>query len=379
MTTIVEKIISPINDWYQTSGVRAFWVWWSDSLMEWVPESKRKQMFPKQEQLFITGDADSIALWVESSNVISQMSEDSSLVDKQWWHQLNHHVAQSDVESKVSYLIENQHVLVREVAMPTAALSNIEAVIKYELDKYIPFNPQDVVFACRPMPAEEGVDKTPVQLVVVQKVLIEQIEKEAANKSVQLSAIDVNLGTESAPKALGVNLLSADLRKKKDWTKIKLNLVLLLAVLAMIWFVMFSSIENKNNKIERLETQTDEWRDDARRAKLLETELNESIQAANFLGDKKVNAPSAMAIMDELTRKIPQDSYLTRIILDEERIEIVGQSDNANALVPILNQSDLWFEPEIVGQVMPDARTGKEKFTIKAVLKAPEEAHNEAG
>lgn len=378
MTTIVEKIVTPISDWYQTSGVRAFWDWWTESMMEWVPENKRKQFFPKQEQLLITGSEESIGLWVQNTDEVTQLPEDDSLVDNQWWHQLNHHVAQTDVESKVSYLIPNEHVLIREVAMPSAAISNIDSVLRYELDKYIPFNPQDVVFASQAMPTEDGAEKTPVQLVVAQKSIIDEIEKEASNKGVQLSAIDVNEGTVDAPKAMGVNLLTESLRKKKDWSNIKLNLMLLTAVIVMIWFVMFNSIENKTDKIERLESQTDEWRKDARRAKLLETELNDSIKAANFLGDKKENAASAIAIINELTRMIPQSSYLTRVILDDERIEIVGQSDNANALVPILNQSELWFEPEIVGQVMPDARTGKEKFTIKAALKAPEETENEA-
>lgn len=378
MTTIVEKIINPINDWYQSSGVRAFWDWWRDALLAWVPETKRQQIFPKQEKLLITGTGEDVQLWLNSDQGASTLASDETVVDKQWWHQLSHHVAQTDVDSHVSYLLSEQDVLIREVAMPTAALSNIDAVLKYELDKYIPFNPQDVVFASRPLASEEGAEKTPVQLVVAQKVLIESIEKDASTKGVQLSAIDVNVGDEGAPDVLGVNLLSAELRKKKDWSKIKLNVALLFLVGIMVWFVMFNSLENKKEKIERIEAQTDEWRNDARRAKLLETELNDSIQAANFLGNKKTHASSTLGVLNELTRKIPQNSYLTRIILDEDKLEIVGQSDNANALVPILNESSLWFEPQIVGQVMPDARTGKEKFTIKAALKAPEEIADEA-
>jgi len=85
-------------------------------------------------------------------------------------------------------------------------------------------------------------------------------------------------------------------------------------------------------------------------------------------------------MVHELNQKIPQNTYLSRIIIDNERMEVVGQSENANALVPILNESDTWYEPKIVGNVRPDPRSGKEQFTIKAELQptGTEEADNDA-
>ena len=203
---------------------------------------------------------------------------------------------------------------------------------------------------------------------------------EFETKGLQLSSIDVNVGTAEAPVALGVNFLPKEIRKKKDWTKIKWNAGLLLAVLALLWFVMYSSLDNKRAKIASLDEQVSILKKDARRAKLLETELNDSIQAANFLGNLKKNTPSRMLIFKELTQKIPVNTYLTRIMIDHERLEVVGQSDNANSLVPILNQSVMWYEPQIIGNVTVDARTGKEKFTIKSEFKPPieEEAGNES-
>ena len=53
--------------------------------------------------------------------------------------------------------------------------------------------------------------------------------------------------------------------------------------------------------------------------KMIETQLNESIQAANFLGNLKQNMPSRVLMIGELTRKIPVNTYLTRIVIDEEK------------------------------------------------------------
>ena len=73
---------------------------------------------------------------------------------------------------------------------------------------------------------------------------------------------------------------------------------------------------------------------------------------------------------------VPANTYLTRIIIDNERVEVVGESENANALIPILNQSVTWHQPEVVGNVTQDVRTGREKFTIKSSLLAAEETED---
>lgn len=376
MTNRIEKIYKPIDDWYQTSGIKAFFDWWTTELKSWIPENQRKRFFSQAKKIYIVPETDSeqqAVLWQQQDSSMTALPLDETAQDKAWWHQLNHQVATAEEQCLISYLLPEEQVLIREVAMPRVAADNLSSVLQYELDKYIPFAATDVEFSFRRLPSSEGSEKIPVQLVIIKRDALEKIEQELIGKSVPLASIDVNSGTAEQPQALGVNLLSESLRQKKDWSKIKINALLLVAVIFMLWFVMYSSLENKKDKITKLEQQSDELRNESRKAKRLEQQLLASISAANFLGDKKQNSPSATQMLDELTSKIPADTYLTRMLLNNERIEFVGQSLNANALVPILNRSTLWFEPSIVGQVVPDARTGKERFTIKSNLKPPVE------
>jgi general secretion pathway protein L len=294
---------------------------------------------------------------------------DESVQGKEWWHQLNHYVAGSDQETKVTYLVNESEVLSRQVAMPVVVINDIDSVLSFELDKYIPFKPEDVAYDFRKGLVEEGSEKFPVLLTAIKQQQLKEIIENTESKGLQLSVIDVNVGTEQAPVALGVNLMPKDLRKKKDWSSIKWHSGLLAIAILMLGFVMYSSLQNKQVKIQSLELQVDELKRDARRAKLIETQLNESIEAANFLGNLKKNIPSRVQMLAELTQKIPANTYLSRIVIDDEKIEIVGQSENSNALVPILNQSSLWFEPQFIGNMTIDPRTSLEKFTIKSELK----------
>jgi general secretion pathway protein L len=372
MTSFVDKIVDPLNQWYQTSSIHAFFEWWTTELKSLVPEKYRRNLFPAADEVFILQHDKHVQLWHSQGDGMQLLEADETVADKEWWHQLNHQVAGSDQETKVTYLVDSDLVLGREIALPTAVINDIESVLTFELDKYIPFRADDVEFDFRKGEVEEGSEKFPVMLTAIRKQNMRDIIAMTEAKGIRLSAVDVNVGTAEEPMALGVNLLAKELRKKKDWSAIRWHAGLVLVAILMLSFVMYSSLENKAAKVASLEDQVAELRKDARRAKLIETQLNESIQAANFLGDLKNNMPSRLQMIAELTRKIPVNTYLTRVVIDEEKLELVGESDNANALVPILNQSEMWHEPRIIGNVTQNPRTNKEKFTIRSELKRAE-------
>lgn len=383
MTSYIEKITEPLAAWYHQSSIHAFMEWWTTELKALVPKQYQATLFPRSLSVYVThvqdGD-EAVKLWQQEGAEITALPADDAVTDKEWWHQLNHYLGVVEQSTEVTCLLPESKVLIREVAMPVAVYSEVESVLQFELDKYIPFKADEVVFACNRGELVEGSEKFPVLLTAIKKEALLALVSLFESKGVQLSGIDVNIGAEDQPQAMGVNLLPKEVRKKKDWTKIKWNAGLSAVAIALLWFVMFSSLENKQAKIESLEAQVDELRKDARRAKLIENQLNDSIQAANFLGNLKKNTPSRLLMFSELTQKVPMNTFLTRVMIDNERLEVVGESVNANALIPILNQSSLWYEPAIIGNVTQNPRTGKEKFTIRSDFKPPEseEAGNES-
>ena len=50
MTNYLEKVIEPINQWYQTSSIHAFFEWWSSELKTLIPRQYRENLFPQPER-----------------------------------------------------------------------------------------------------------------------------------------------------------------------------------------------------------------------------------------------------------------------------------------------------------------------------------------
>ncbi len=280
MTTLLENITQPINQWYQGSSIRAFVQWWTSELQQLLPEQYSKKLFPKTRTVFINqGDQETPQLWRYQEDEFNLLVDDPQLQDKEWWHHLNHFIAGSEVDVTITYMLANKHAIVRNVTLPAAAMSDVDSVLTFELDKYVPFQPDEVVFAWRLGPVDEGSEKVLILLAVIKKGILDNILEAINSKGVMLTGVDINMGSDEAPKPLGVNLLPATLRKKKDWSKWKLYGGLSLAVLLLLSLVMYNSLENKRTKINVLNDQVELLRKDARRAKMLENQLNESITA----------------------------------------------------------------------------------------------------
>jgi len=79
-----------------------------------------------------------------------------------------------------------------------------------------------------------------------------------------------------------------------------------------------------------------------------------------------------VTIFADVTTRLPDHTHITRMKISYESLEITGASDNANDLIPLLDKSGNWYAPHFIGGIRKDARTNKDKFTIKAELEEPQ-------
>lgn len=368
----IEKLQYDLGQWYETSSIGQFLSWWKSQLKSFVPVKYQAQLFPQPTKVLLVQNDENVEVWLQADDATQKQESKNS--EEQWWHQVQHIINQADGKKViVQYLIPNETALVRKIGLPQGAKENLDDVISFELDKYVPFSANQVQLAYKIDKENSNDEKLLLDLAVIPKQEIQKIIKFCDEKSVTLDGIDVNTSdVNNDPRIIGVNLLPQDNRKAFDYFNLKLNVGLGVVLLVLIYFVMYTSIANKEGRIERLTEINAELQKQARTAKLLRKELKSVIVSSKFLKNKKDSLPSMGTLIADLTTRLPDSTYVTRLKVNAERLEIAGQSDNANSLVPELNKSENWYAPQIVGGVVPDPRTQKEKFTIKADLQEPQ-------
>jgi general secretion pathway protein L len=79
---------------------------------------------------------------------------------------------------------------------------------------------------------------------------------------------------------------------------------------------------------------------------------------------------AALPFLRELTETLPQDAWLQGLTLDRQGIELVGQSDTASALIPLLEASDRLERVEFTSPV--SKTQNKEQFRLRAAWETRE-------
>ncbi|WP_231583323.1 PilN domain-containing protein [Luteimonas sp. FCS-9] len=90
-----------------------------------------------------------------------------------------------------------------------------------------------------------------------------------------------------------------------------------------------------------------------------------------FLQAQRAARPTTVAVLDELSRRLPDSTSLEKAAIEGDRILLIGLSTEASALVGHLQGSPLWRSPALAGALQNDPRTRSDRFTLTAELAPP--------
>ena len=98
-----------------------------------------------------------------------------------------------------------------------------------------------------------------------------------------------------------------------------------------------------------------------------ETELQRARKEASFFADFDQRKGEVLRVLDELSKTVPTNAYLSNLRYRGGNLEIQGSAENASALIPLLERSPLF---ENVGFNAPSnrGRDNRETFSLKAEI-----------
>ncbi len=103
-----------------------------------------------------------------------------------------------------------------------------------------------------------------------------------------------------------------------------------------------------------------------------EVELQRVRKELDFLSGLEARKGEVLRVLDELTRIVPTNAYLSNLRYHDRVVELQGNAENASALIPVLERSPVF---ENVGFNAPSnrGRDNRETFSLKADLEKPKD------
>jgi len=371
MAISIENMVETWVARFRASPAARFLTWWKAELLQMLPDHWREKLVHDGQQILITRSDDHFRLF--SGEPKTQVLEFSSSQDTGLVSQQFAELQKDDnIDDPEVILLVDQHGVLKSTAvLPLAAERNLRQALGYDLDRQTPFAAKDVFFDYSITDRNRESGQIHLDLYVVPRDELNARLEILSNAGVGVHRVDVADGDASTGQAkpLGLNLLPPADRARRQHRRLRFNVMLAAAALLLMALVMAQSLYIRSNQVQEMEDALDGIRREARQVANMEQQYQESLAAAQFLGTLRTEKAYTVDLLADVTRVIPDNTYLQRITVKDDLIRLQGLSDAAQMLLTHLNESRMLINASFeTSQINVDARTGKERFNVSATI-----------
>ncbi len=350
--------------------IKHFFLWWGRELSYWIPEKIRQALSDKSGYVFLSA-VDNVLQFTRINHGQKQIIAEISLneISQEQYQQL---IAE-DSELEKAYLIlrlNSDQAFKKILYLPAAAKENLQQVVTFEIDKYTPFTAEQVYFAVKILDKEEN-GQIKVLLVLTPKDIMLGIYMHLENAKIYPNVVDYAGAANNFEEDLDTyNLLpELDALAKNKTTQFFswfFGFVLLMLTVAVLAFPVW----NEGQTVDSLRLKLKQLEKSAHLVQAQQLEIDEIVDETARLVESKNSSPSLTGLMNILSQLLPNDTWLTHLKYNNNKLNIQGQSPSASALIGVMEASPLFSNARFVSPLTQDKKTGFERFQISVEVKA---------
>jgi general secretion pathway protein L len=368
---VLDRQLARLRTRLAKTPLPGFFAWWGSQLVACLPPRLRVLVEERSESLLLDLRESEIVVWRERADDATEYGRipRSLPADAQTAEFRRLREAIDDPAVRTVLCIPADRVLQRNLNLPAAAEDNLRQVLAFEMDRQTPFKADQIYFDSRVLGRDASGRNLQVELVLLPRARLDQEISALPPGAAALDAVD-SWRTTAGSGRRHINLLPLERRARRRDIRLPLNLGLAALAVILLFVNMDESLTNRAAAVEAMRVEVEKSNTEAKQVATLRKTLTDSISGANFLGDKKRNGPLTVALLDDLSRRLPEDTYLERLQLENGEAQLQGQAKEAAKLIALLSASTCIGNPRLQGQIQPDPRTSKERFQITADVEA---------
>jgi len=351
-------------------SIRGFWQWWTAELAGLMPQALRNQFKAPSKAVLIEIDNGSCRLktrTAQGSELLTEFNLDAD-PDINITEQRRTLVGMAD---QTILLLPAHYFLRKTISLPEATANRLENVLAFEMDRNTPFRADDVYFSYQVLTRDSAQHKIQIELTIVTRAVLDELVNRLAAQGIKPTTVvpdNIDLSEIDNPV---YNLLPQMSGSDKRIDAQKKRQLKIWTLLILIFLIAAGSLYQRYQRVEELTQEIKQPRAQAMQAKQLRAELEQLQSSRQFLFNRKVTSPSTLILLRELTERLPDNTWLTRISIKEQEVTLQGESTNASQLISLIEDSIMLSEVRFTSPVTINPRSQKEHFSISALLQQP--------
>ncbi len=258
--------------------------------------------------------------------------------------------------------------------LPAAARENLREVLGFEMDRTTPFAADDVYFTYTIREVDRQTRRMVVELAILPRASADAAIEMAEGWGLRVDRIEAQtLGPRAAaPVEARVDFLPIASGARSSQPTRWLSAILAATALSLVVAALYLPLEKQRRLIAAMSQDITAVKAKADAGRKVQQELEQSVQQSNFIIDKKLQRPSFLDALDELTRLLPNDAWVIRVRYFNGELQVFGNSPSASALIGVLEDSPIFAGAQFRAPVTRDPRLGLERFHIGLQVVGPE-------
>lgn len=340
--------------------LQKFWRWWLSEIIQIVPDRALKLLSRRQELLVLSLEEDCWVIHRIQGSLESEIQR-VALNDLGPGHFAEFIAEYPELtETKIALRLMKGQGLRRQFKLPMAAEENLAQVIGLEMDRLTPFTQDQVTFATRILNRTKATRQILVELIIAPRDFLES----ALDSLSRAGWLPVNVHLETETKINEYNLIPERFKPQGDKLVEMLNIGLSSAILAIVILILVLPVWMTRIEVTKVQSELKKTTKAAQEVESMREQAEKLLHQAQFLQEKKRTEPILVDAMDELTRVIPDDTWLNGLQYANHRVVIQGQSPSASVLLKQIEGSRHFKDVSFVSPVTKDAGNNLERFQI---------------
>ncbi|GLH78838.1 hypothetical protein SSBR45G_37470 [Bradyrhizobium sp. SSBR45G] len=275
--------------------------------------------------------------------------------------------------SRIEIVLMPDRFLWKPMELPRRAVEFLDAMIRSQLDRLTPWTAHEAVFGSTP-PVEISGDRIRTTVIAAPRTrfdaLVGLAESWRAGSVVLFAAPETaqtadasELGTPSATR-----LTEQQLRGSLDVGRVSRMLAAVLMVAAIAATLSLAARSIVGEQLDEQQRLLSQKISERRAALRLDLEGSDSAALRGLLRRKQATAADVL-VLDALSRVLPDNTYVTELRIDKDKLQIAGTSQDAPALVRLIEQSAHFTRATFSAPTTRSADESGERFRIEAGIK----------
>lgn len=342
--------------------IQRFWRWWVMELWGMVPARVRRQFGKRRNAFVVAFEGDGATLLREAGSERTVLAEiDFAAIDADLRRMV---AAKQRAQARVRVRLESRQALRTIVSLPLAAEENLEEVLGFELDRKTPFRAPDVYFAHRLERRDRNAQALSVALTVVPRRKVEFALDAVRKLGFEPDGVEVAAQSGGAPEPL-------PLTKSVPTGTSRIGFAARIAIVGLFLasaVAAYASTQTGADEHDALGRRVSEARILAAKAQDARDKIA-AIEGERSMAARNAGRLNANAWLDELTRLLPDDTWLDRLSLSTKKVTMSGYSASSSNVIRVLEGSRLFAAPLFDAPVTQNSETGKDEFTVSASVR----------